>query len=60
VRLPIPAEKAIAALAAQGLVAGVPLSRYAGGAPNDLLVAVTEVNTRAAIDALADALGRLR
>jgi glycine cleavage system pyridoxal-binding protein P len=47
-------------LASQGLVAGVPLSRYAGGAPNDLLVAVTEVNTRAAIDKLAEALGRLR
>jgi glycine dehydrogenase subunit 1 len=60
VRLPIPAEKAVATLAAQGLVAGVPLSRYAGGALNDLLLAVTEVNTRAAIDKLADALGRLR
>ncbi|HYV85897.1 MAG TPA: aminomethyl-transferring glycine dehydrogenase subunit GcvPA [Patescibacteria group bacterium] len=60
VRLPVPAEKAIAALAAQGLAAGVPLSRYPGGAERDLLVAVTEVNTRPAIDRLAEALGRLR
>ena len=59
VRLPVPAVEAAGVLAADGIVAGIPLSRYLPGAERDLLVCVTEVNPRAAIDRLADGLGRL-
>jgi glycine dehydrogenase subunit 1 len=59
VRLPIPAADAVEALGARGIAAGVPLGRYLPGRERDLLVAVTETNPRAAIDRLADELGRL-
>ncbi len=39
-----------------GIVGGIPLSRYYGSHENDLLVCVTETNTKQQIDALADAL----
>ncbi len=45
----------ISELARQGILAGVPLSRY-GGPQNQFLVAVTELNTREEIDGLARAL----
>jgi len=37
-------------------IAGLALSKYYGDRPNDLLVCVTETNTKAQIDALCDAL----
>ncbi|MGH9748450.1 MAG: aminomethyl-transferring glycine dehydrogenase subunit GcvPA [Candidatus Polarisedimenticolia bacterium] len=55
-----PAEEAVSALAAKGILAGVPASRWLPERPRDLLVAVTELNTRAAIDRLAAELGGLR
>jgi len=59
VRLPIPAEQAVEALAAKGIAAGVPLARYLPERDRDLLVTVTEMNPRPAIDRLAAELGRL-
>jgi glycine dehydrogenase subunit 1 len=59
VRLPVPAEAAVAQLADRGLVPGIPLSRYFEGMDRDLLVCVTEMNARAEIDRLAEELGRL-
>jgi glycine dehydrogenase subunit 1 len=60
VTLPRPAEEAAAAiLAGQGIVAGFPLSRYYPDRKNDLLVCVTEKNSKADIDALVSALGGL-
>jgi glycine dehydrogenase subunit 1 len=59
VELPVAAEGAVGTLAARDLVAGVPLSRYVPGRERDLLVCVTEVNTRDAIDLLAAGLGEL-
>lgn len=56
VHLPVDAEVAVARLHQSGIAAGIPLSRFYDGRPNDLLVAVTELNTRADIDALASAL----
>jgi glycine dehydrogenase subunit 1 len=60
VELRRPAEEAVSALAAKGILAGVPVSRWHPERPRDLLVAVTELNTRAAIDRLAAELGGLR
>jgi len=59
VRLPIAADQAVEALAAKGIAAGVPLARYVPERDRDLLVTVTEMNPRAAIDRLAAELGRL-
>ena len=41
---------------ANGLIGGLPLSKYYAGRDNDILVCVTETNTREQIDALAAAL----
>ncbi|MFN4283055.1 MAG: aminomethyl-transferring glycine dehydrogenase subunit GcvPA [Alphaproteobacteria bacterium] len=54
-RLPKPAAPVVEALAAQGILAGVPLSRLYPGVEtlaNDLLIAVTETATEAQMDAL--------
>jgi glycine dehydrogenase subunit 1 len=59
VELPVPAESAVRALGARGLVPGLPLSRYFPERERELLVCVTEVNPRAEIDRLAAELGRL-
>jgi glycine dehydrogenase subunit 1 len=58
VRLPKSAAAVVEALAAQGVLAGVPYSRLAPGSGMDdvLLVAATETTTEAHITALADAL----
>ena len=42
--------------AERGINGGLPLSRYFPDRPNDFLVCVTEINTRAEIDALLDGL----
>jgi glycine dehydrogenase subunit 1 len=59
VRLPVPAGEAVRRLGESGIVPGIPLSRYFPECANDLLVCVTEMNPRAAIDRLADGLGKL-
>jgi glycine dehydrogenase subunit 1 len=59
VELPVAAEEAVGSLAGRGLIAGIPLSRYFAGRERQLLVAVTEINTRASIDRLAAELARL-
>ena len=57
-RCPRPAEELCRELAGDGILPGVPLSRWFPDRPDDLLVAVTEKKTRADIDALVDALAR--
>jgi glycine dehydrogenase subunit 1 len=57
VRLPGPASSFVRhALEAQ-ILAGVPLARYDGGRPNDLLVAVTEKRSREEMDRYVTELG---
>jgi glycine dehydrogenase subunit 1 len=43
----------------QNISGGIPLSRYYDDRPNDFLVCVTELNTRAQIDALVDAMNSI-
>ncbi|MCZ6696179.1 MAG: glycine dehydrogenase, partial [Acidobacteria bacterium] len=59
VRLPIDAREAVERLGEIGIMPGIPLSRYFDGRDRDLLVCATEINPRAAVDRLADALGGL-
>jgi glycine dehydrogenase subunit 1 len=58
VRLPTPAAPLVEALAAEGILAGVPFSRLdpAAGLDDVLLLAATELTTEEDIAALADAL----
>ncbi|HYN84234.1 MAG TPA: aminomethyl-transferring glycine dehydrogenase subunit GcvPA [Pyrinomonadaceae bacterium] len=57
VRAPAPAEEVLRRLASEHQVTGgLALSRYYAERPNDLLVCVTETNTRAEIDALVSGL----
>jgi glycine dehydrogenase subunit 1 len=57
VRGPKPAAEMLARLASEKEIeGGLALSRYYGDRPNDFLVCVTEVNSRAQIDALVDGL----
>ena len=58
-KLPVPAAEAVEALAAKGVLGGVPASRLdpnGADAAGLLIVAATETNTEADIDAYADAL----
>jgi glycine dehydrogenase subunit 1 len=55
-RLPRPAAPIVDALASRGILAGVPVSRFMPERANDLLVTVTELNTRVEMDALDAAL----
>ncbi len=55
-KLPKSPERAVAKLAKQGILAGVPLKTFDRALADCLLVAVTEKRTRAEIDAFADAL----
>ena len=56
VRTPKPASELCDRLAKKRIVPGFPLSRYDAARPNELLVCVTEVNSKAEIDALIRAL----
>ncbi|HEY9054736.1 MAG TPA: aminomethyl-transferring glycine dehydrogenase subunit GcvPA [Rectinemataceae bacterium] len=56
VRCPIDAEALVARLLKKGIMAGLPLSRLGRSDGRDLLVCVTEMNSKAQIDKLADAL----
>jgi glycine dehydrogenase subunit 1 len=54
---PSPAKEMLARLASErNITGGLALSRYFTDRPNDLLVCVTELNSRAEIDALAEGL----
>ncbi len=55
-RTPKPAGEIIAAMAEQNILAGVDLGRFFEGHERDVLVAVTELNTRDQIDTYADTL----
>jgi glycine dehydrogenase subunit 1 len=57
VSAPLDAETLSERLFRRGIVAGLPLSRYFADRPRDLLVCVTEKNTRADIDELVRVLG---
>ena len=57
---PKAAAPLLSRLAANGILAGVPLSRYEGKQPNRFLVAVTEMNTREEMDRLVAALAEAR
>ncbi|MDQ2987453.1 MAG: glycine dehydrogenase, partial [Armatimonadota bacterium] len=60
VRGPVDAAGLLSSLAAErGINGGLPLSRYFTDRPNDFLVCVTEINSRAEIDALLDGLASL-
>ena len=57
VRAPVAASGLLERLASgHGVTGGLALSRYMPGRANDLLVCVTETNTRAEIDALVEGL----
>jgi glycine dehydrogenase subunit 1 len=57
VRGPRPAAEVLERLRTEsGILGGLPLSKYYQGHDNDFLVAVTEMNSRSQIDALADGL----
>ncbi len=55
IELPVSAEDLVAHLMQKGFLAGVPLGLFFPGRKRQLLVAVTELRTRAEIDALAQA-----
>ena len=57
---PKAAAPLLSRLASNGILAGVPLSRYEGKQPNRFLVAVTEMNTRQEMDRLVAALAEAR
>jgi glycine dehydrogenase subunit 1 len=56
---PAPAGDVVDRLADAGVLAGVPSRRWGGSWPDGLLVAVTERNSAADLEALVSALGRL-
>jgi glycine dehydrogenase subunit 1 len=56
---PTDGRQLASALAAEGVLAGIPSRLWGGSWPDGLLVAVTETNDRADLDALVDALGRV-
>jgi len=59
VRGPQPATELLARLASESdITGGLPLSRYYPDRPNDFLVCVTEINSRAQIDALVEGLSK--
>lgn len=56
VETPVPAELLFGLLGKRHIVPGLPLSRYFPDRRNELLICVTEMNTRTQIDALASSL----
>src|SRR5712691_955160 len=60
VRAPKPARELLSFLASErNITGGLALSRYYADRPNDFLICVTEMNSRAEIDALVDGLAAL-
>jgi glycine dehydrogenase subunit 1 len=58
-RGPRPATEVLDAAREKGVIGGLALSKYYSGHDNDILVAVTETNSKVQIDALVNALGSL-
>ena len=58
-RLPRPAEEVVQALLRRGVAAGYPVGRAYAGMDDVLLLACTECNTRAQVDAMVEKLGGL-
>ncbi len=56
VETPKPAARIVKTLSRRGIMPGLALSRYYPDRPNELLICVTEMNTRAQIERLAVAL----
>jgi glycine dehydrogenase subunit 1 len=56
VELPTPAAPVVEKLAAEGILAGVPLSRFDNSRPNALLIAATEMTTEEEMEKLVSAL----
>ena len=59
IETPIPAEKIFGNLKEKYIMAGLPLSRFKDGNSNEMLICVTEVNSRKQIDRLVSALKEL-
>ena len=60
VQAPMPARKLLSSLASErNITGGLALSRYFDDRPNDFLVCVTEMNSRAEIDVLAEGLASI-
>ncbi|MCX7787651.1 MAG: aminomethyl-transferring glycine dehydrogenase subunit GcvPA [Spirochaetes bacterium] len=57
---PIPAEEMVRRLQDHRIIPGLPLSRYYPDRQQELLVCVTELNTKEEIDRFADALAKVR
>jgi glycine dehydrogenase subunit 1 len=61
VRAPCSAEEILSKLLSEkGVIGGLSLSRYYDDNPNDFLVCVTEMNTRAQIDSLVEGLSEIK
>jgi len=59
VRGPLAAEETLEKIRVEdGIIGGLALSKYYRNDPNDILVCVTETNSKAQIDALVEAFGR--
>jgi glycine dehydrogenase subunit 1 len=58
VKTPKPANEVLDALLAQGILGGLDLGRFDAGLDHHILICATELNTRAGIDHLADALNK--
>ena len=57
VRAPVAAKQLLSGLASESnITGGLPLSRYYPDRPNEFLICVTEINSRAQIDALVEGL----
>jgi glycine dehydrogenase subunit 1 len=56
VRCPRSAEEILSNLRERDIIGGLALSKYYQGRDNDILVCVTETNTKAQIDSLAEGL----
>ena len=56
-RAPVAAKQLLSGLASESnITGGLPLSRYYPDRPNEFLICVTEINSRAQIDALVEGL----
>lgn len=58
-RCPVPADTVFHRLVTQKIIPGLPLSRYYPDREEDILVCVTELNTKEEIDRLSNALSRI-
>jgi glycine dehydrogenase subunit 1 len=60
VETPIPSEEVFRQLQEKYIMAGLPLSRFPGGNENELLICVTEMNSKKQIDRLVAALKEVK